>query len=455
MSHNRSLQSLESDIASKRAIVGIFGAGYVGLPLACAFAESGFRTMAVDRDERKIESIREGKAYVEDSYVREKLAQLVKAKLIEPYVDPDKVAPKIDIGLITVPTPLTTRGEPDLSNVTSVASILAKNLRTGQLIVLESSVYPGTTEEIVLPILNRSGLRVGVDFGLAHSPERIDYNNRNYTVLNIPKLVGGITPTCTRVACQVYKTIIRAPVIPVSNARTAEAAKMLENTYRYVNIAMVNELALLHEKLGIDFHEVISAASSKPFGFQPFYPGPGVGGHCIPKDPHYLAYKARQVGMNLAIVDVSAEINQGMAKHIIERLDRNLRTRGKSLKDCGALILGLAFKADVSDARRSPALALAKHLKEFGSTISCYDPYVDSVDDADVHLRSSSDLESAARGANVILLVTPHTIFRSIDLRSLARQMSSEPTIFDTRGFWARAECEASGFKYLCVGRPD
>jgi nucleotide sugar dehydrogenase len=297
-------------------------------------------------------------------------------------------------------------------------------------------------------------------FGLAHSPERVTYGRvpgpvSGLSIVDIPKVVGGVTPLCTHIAAELYASVLRARVVPVSDAKTAEATKMLENTYRYVNIALVNELAILHEKLGIDFFEVIAAASTKPYGFQAFYPGPGVGGHCIPKDPRYLSYKAREVGQSLRLVEVAAEINGGMAEHITRKLEVTLRARGKTLCDAKVVILGIAFKENVSDIRNSPSISLAERLEQFGARLSVYDPFVREASTKTGVLFSASSLETAVEDAEVLILVTPHAVFKQIDLKRLMARVRPGATMMDTRGFWSPGECTAAGFNYLGVGRPN
>lgn len=454
MTEREPLKDLSALIASKRAKVGIFGVGYVGLPLACAFAQAGFKTIAGDSDSEKIDAIRKGSSYLEDDYVLESLPGLVKSKILETEPDASRLASIVDFAIITVPTPLNENREPDLSFVIEVTRNIADEISPGKFVILESTVYPGTTDEILRPILEREGLRAGKDFGLAHSPERIDYNNKKYPILRIPKVVGGVTPLCTQIASELYAQILKAPVVPVSSARVAEATKMLENTYRYVNIALANELAILHEKLGLDFFEVVAAASTKPFGFQPFYPGPGVGGHCIPKDPHYLAFRARQVGETLRFVKLSAEINDGMIDHIITRLEARLRNLGRSLRGSRAVLLGLAYKADASDWRRSPSITLYERLADLGVEIAAYDPLVQSVPTSRGTLKAARDLDESTKNAEILILVTPHTVFREIDLRKLATNMHPGAIIMDTRGFWSPTECQLTGFNYLGLGRP-
>jgi nucleotide sugar dehydrogenase len=454
MTDENSLDAMKNSIASRRARVGIFGAGYVGLPLACAFAQAGFKTIAGDNDSKKIRAIRKGISYVEDEYVSSSLLSLVSSGTLEADSDTSRIASVVDFGIIAVPTPLNDRKEPDLSYVIGVAETIAKEIRRGKFVILESSVYPGVTEEVVKPILEKGGLKAGKDFGIAHSPERIDYNNRRFGIVDIPKVVGGVTPLCTEIACELYRSILHAPVVPVSSTRAAEATKMLENTYRFVNIALVNELSTFFAKCGLDSFEVISAAATKPFGFQAFHPGPGVGGHCIPKDPQYLAYKAHQLGMRLRLVELSNEINDEMVGHIMGRLEQSLTRLGRSFSGSKAVVLGLAFKADVSDSRRSPSIALIEWLAERGIHVEAYDPLVRSFRTRGGELHSAESLEKCVEGADILVLATPHSVFSNIDLKKLSARMHAKPVMVDTRGFWSRAECESAGFDYLGLGRP-
>lgn len=454
MALSTQLKKLSRKIAKKSATVGVFGVGYVGLPLACAFATAGYRTIAADNDRGKIQAIREGMSYVEDDYVRKVLPKLVSRKMIDARDGLSEAASASDISIIAVPTPLGANQEPDLSYVANVAESIAEGLQPGKLVILESSVYPGTTDLIVRPILERGGLMVGRDIALAHSPERIDYNNRKFGILNTPKVVGGVTPSCTRLAAALYEKILQAPVITVTNSASAEASKMLENTYRYVNIALVNELSGLFEKLGLDAWEVIAAASTKPFGFQPFYPGPGVGGHCIPKDPHYLAFRAQQVGVPLHLVELSAQINDSMAGLIVARLDQFLRSHGRTLAGSTAALLGLAFKANISDWRRSPSITLAEKLADSGAEVHAYDPFIRRVTVKGGILSSTRAWTEAIRGADILVLATAHSAFRKIKLSVVAKQMRAGAVVVDTRGFWTHWECKKVGLEYLGLGRP-
>jgi UDP-N-acetyl-D-glucosamine dehydrogenase len=455
MTPHDDLKNLATKISARTAKVGVFGAGYVGLPLACAFAQAGFRTTAIDNDLRKVRAIGEGSSYVEDDFVSRTLPGLVRSRILEASDNPSEAASVVDFAIIAVPTPLNEREEPDLSYVLEATKTISDEIVPGKFVILESSVYPGTTEGLLKPILERGGLQAGRDFGLVHSPERIDYANKGGGILDIPKVVGGITPLCTQIACDLYSKVLRAQPIPVSNTTTAEATKMLENTYRFVNIALVNELAILHEKLGIDFFEVVKAASTKPFGFQAFYPGPGVGGHCIPKDPRYLLFRASQADVDLRMVRLSIEINDGMIDYIIQRLGNHLRNESRLLHGSKVVILGLAFKADVSDSRQSPSIRLAEKLVSRGAKVSAYDPYVRQLRTKVGQLGSGESLEECVSKADIIVLATPHSVFKSIDLNALAPLMNRDPVIFDARGFWSEEACKSAGFKYLGLGRPQ
>jgi UDP-N-acetyl-D-glucosamine dehydrogenase len=451
----KAFASLTDLISSKRACVGVFGAGYVGLPLACAFAEAGFKTLAGDSNREKVRQILNGDCYVEDDYVRTSLPRLVRSRALSAEHDTTRLASVADFAIITVPTPLNERREPDLTFVIEVTQDIAHELRPGKFVILESSVYPGATEEVIKPILEQGGLIAGQDFGLAFSPERIDYGRAEWNIRNTPKVVGGVSPLCTRIAAELYRAAISAQVVPVSSVRAAEATKALENTYRYVNIALVNEVSVLCEKLGIDFFEVVGAAATKPFGFQAFYPGPGVGGHCIPKDPHYLLYRAHQAGLSMRLIETSAQINDQMVNHIIKRLESRLRTRRRSLRGLHVVLLGLAFKGNVSDTRNSPSIVMCERLAELGACVSAYDPLVRQVATRTGPVTSAENLESAARGADIMVLMTSHAVFKEIDLKKLHDDMQLGALVIDTRGFWSRAECESAGFEYLGIGRPD
>ncbi len=355
------------------AMVAIIGLGYVGLPLATAFGHADLPVVGIDLDERKVRLINQGKSYNPD-VPTEQVAELVSQKLLRATTDYESVR-EADSIFICVPTPFDANKAPDLTAVKQAAQGIAPRLRPGHLIVLQSTTYPGTTEEVVQPILEQTGLQAGVDFDLAFSPERIDPGNKAFNAINTPKVVGGVNERCTRRAAELLKRI-GAPVEIVSSTRAAEMTKLLENIFRSVNIALVNEMALLCERMGIDIWEVIRAASTKPFGFMPFTPGPGVGGHCIPIDPLYLSWKAREYDFHTNFIDLAAQVNQSMPYHVVDLAAQGLANQGKSLCGARVLVLGVAFKRDIDDARESPAERVIELLLLRGASVEYHDPYV-------------------------------------------------------------------------------
>ena len=366
---------LETGIADTSACVCVIGLGYVGLPLAVGFARTGYPVIGLDVDECKVASLSEGKSYIQDVQ-SEVIADLVQSGSLEATTDYDALG-NADVVFICVPTPFDAMKAPDLVFVRAAAKGIAQHLKPGQMIILQSTTYPGTTEEIVQPILEATGLKAGQDFCLAFSPERIDPGNMTYSAENTPKVVGGLTPNCARLASKLLARLV-SDVFVVSTPRAAEMTKLLENIFRSVNIALVNELALLSERMGIDFWEVIDAASTKPFGFMPFYPGPGVGGHCIPVDPYYLSWKAREYDFYTKFIELAAEVNQSMPYHVVERIKQALDSRDKVLHNARVMILGVAFKRDIDDARNSPAERIIELLLQAGADIVYNDPYVPS-----------------------------------------------------------------------------
>jgi UDP-N-acetyl-D-glucosamine dehydrogenase len=398
-------------IESKQARVGIMGMGYVGLPLVREFARAGFRVVGFDIDERKVSQLNAGRSYIKH----------IPASLIKELVASGRFAATTDMSrlrdadaiLICVPTPLTIMREPDMRFVVGTAQTIARTLRRGQLVVLESTTYPGTTREVVLPILEATGKRVERDFFLAFSPEREDPGRTDHTTGTIPKVVGGYGPRSAKLACRLYGQVVRQ-VIPVSSCEVAEACKIVENVYRCVNIALVNELKVLFERMGIDIWEVIRAAATKPFGFQPFYPGPGLGGHCIPIDPFYLSWKARQYDHPARFIELAGQINTDMPQYVVGRIADALNDHGKPLRDSKILILGLAYKKDVDDIRESPAIALIEMLRARGAAVDYNDPYVPRTHRQREHnLRMSSKPLSAAmlRGYDAIVICTDHSAY--------------------------------------------
>ncbi len=365
------MPQLEKKIKNKTAKVGMVGLGYVGLPLAVAFAEAGFRVLGVDIQQKRVDLVNRGKSYIGD-VSSESLSSVSSSKLLEATTDQGRLK-EMDAICICIPTPLTKAKEPDLSYVIHESEEISKRLKPGQLVILESTTYPGTTRGVVLPILERSGLKAGSDFYLAFSPGRVDPGSKRYSIKNTPKIVEGIDPQSTRLAELLYRQVVDV-VVPVSCPEVAEMTKVFENVFRSVNIALVNELAQLCERMGVSVWEVIDAAATKPFGYMPFYPGPGVGGHCIPLDPYYLANKAREYDFHTRFIELAAEINEGMPHYVTSCIMEALNARGKSLNGARMLVLGVAHKKDVADIRESPSLKLMQLLQEKGARVSYNDP---------------------------------------------------------------------------------
>jgi len=407
------MTTLETAIREKTARVGVVGLGYVGLPLIRAFVTAGYRTIGFDVDQQKVERLKAGESYIKHipaSWIRECLS----GGRFEPTSEMSRLA-EADAVLICVPTPLNESRDPDLLYVEQTAECIAKSLRPGQLIVLESTTYPGTTRDVVLPILKKSGLTVGKDYFLAFSPEREDPGNPDYGASGIPKVVGGMDPTSSKLAEMLYsQAVVR--VVPVSSCEVAEACKILENTYRAVNIALVNELKMLYDRMGIDVWEVIEAAKTKPFGFQAFYPGPGLGGHCIPIDPFYLSWVARKHGLATRFIELAGEINMHMPQYVIDRVVRELNDRGKPVKGSKICMLGVAYKKDVDDPRESPSFELMDLLRERGAVLSYSDPHVPRLPKMRHH--EVEDLSSQAltpefiKSQDCLLIATDHSDFK-------------------------------------------
>ncbi|HEV7400158.1 MAG TPA: nucleotide sugar dehydrogenase [Solirubrobacterales bacterium] len=400
--------------------IGIVGLGYVGLPLAVAFAEAGHEVVGLDSDLRKVEGINAGRSHIED-ISNATLAPL--GGLLRASANQADLA-SCEAVIICVPTPLTGSREPDLTYLLDSATALSQVLQPGQLVVLESTTYPGTTRERLLPILEESGLSAGRDFHIAFSPERIDPGRTDYTVKTTPKLIGGITPACTERARELYG-LICDEVVVLSSPETAELSKLLENIFRSVNIALVNELAQLCDRLGIDIWEVVDAASTKPFGFMRFDPGPGMGGHCLPVDPFYLAFKAREHDFYPEFIELAGKVNQTQPAFCVERIERALNDAGKPVNGSKILILGVSYKAGVGDIRESPSLKIAKKLIGLGGDVSYHDPHVPALQDLGL---SSVELDEALRSCDLAAIVTAHP---SVDYEDV---VSSAPLVVDFRG---------------------
>ncbi|MCW5874710.1 MAG: nucleotide sugar dehydrogenase [Anaerolineales bacterium] len=416
---------LEKKLSERRARMAVLGMGYVGLPLAAVFAEAGFDVTGIDPDSRKIEALHKGESYIGD-IPSSQVAALVKAGKLHASASFEPLA-DIDLVSICVPTPLRKTGDPDLSFILSATDQLAKHLHPGMVIVLESTTYPGTTRELVLEKLESlSGLKVGQDFFLAFSPERVDPGREDWTTVNMPKVIGGITPACGEVAALWYGQALKT-VIPVSSAEVAEMAKLLENTFRMVNIGLVNEMALMCQRLGVDVWEVIDAAATKPFGFMKFTPGPGLGGHCIPIDPLYLSWKLKSLNYTARFIELASEINTNMPRYVVTRVQEALNEHAKALNGSNVLVIGAAYKPDIDDLRESPALDVIGLLKEKKANVSYHDPYIPQVEHDGWLLHSVADEQKAAAEADVVVLVTNHTKY------DYAALLKNAKLIVDTR----------------------
>lgn len=369
------LMELSQRLKEKKAKVAVIGLGYVGLPLSLEFLKAGFEVFGIDINKERIRSLEEGRSYITD-ISHDQVRKAVQTKRFSPTSD-FSVLKNADVISICVPTPLRKTREPDISFIESAVKKVRGHLSKGQLVILESTTYPGTTEEVVLPELEKTGLKVGTDFYLAFSPERIDPGNKKFTIANTPKIVGGITPNCTEMALSFYATVVEK-VYPVSSCRAAEMVKLLENTFRAVNIGLVNEIAIIADRLKLDVWEIIDAAATKPFGFLPFYPGPGLGGHCIPVDPHYLSWKLNELSYNPRFIELAKEINSKMPTLVVEKIGSALNRFKQSINGSKILVLGVAYKKDVGDLRESPALDVIEGLRERGAKISYEDRYCSS-----------------------------------------------------------------------------
>jgi UDP-N-acetyl-D-glucosamine dehydrogenase len=395
-------------IDRRTARLGVIGLGYVGLPLAVELAEAGFDVTGIDVDEARVRELMRGRSYIQDvptSLVR----KLVGAGRLSATTD-FSVIRRLDTVNICVPTPLSKQRDPDVSYIVAAAQQVARYFHPGMLVILESTTYPGTTDELLLPLLTQGGLEVGRDFFLAFSPERVDPGNPQFNTRNIPKVVGGVTPECTRVAVKLYQQRLDS-VVPVSSTQVAEMVKLLENTFRSVNIGLVNELALMCKRLGIDVWEVIRAAGTKPFGFMPFYPGPGLGGHCIPIDPFYLSWKARASGFEARFIELAGYINGQMPEYVVNLVGGALNQRGRAIKGSRVLVLGVAYKADIDDIRESPSLDIMETLRERGARIDYSDPYVPTLEFAGARLKSVPLTPAQLRRFDCVVIATAHKSF--------------------------------------------
>jgi len=416
-------EQLEEKISRRQARVGVVGLGYVGLPLAVEFARVGFSVTGFDVSASKVAQINTGESYVLD-VPSEMLRPLVEAGRLHA-TEGFSALGELDTVNICVPTPLRKTKDPDMSYIDAACRQIARYLHPGMLVILESTTYPGTTEEFMLPMLEQSGLRVGQEFFLCFSPERVDPGNLRYQTRTIPKVVGGVTPACTRLGAWLYQQALDS-VVPVSSTRVAEMVKLLENTFRMINIGLANEMALMCDRMGVDAWEVIDAAATKPFGFMPFYPGPGLGGHCIPIDPFYLSWKTRQAGIEARFIELAGYINASMPHHVVDKAQNALNDRGKPLRGSHVHILGVAYKKNINDVRESPALDVMHLLKRRGARITYSDPFVPQVCIDGLELESVAS-ETVAAVADCVVIITDHTAF------DYARLLEQATLIVDTR----------------------
>jgi UDP-N-acetyl-D-glucosamine dehydrogenase len=412
-------------IEDRSAVIGVIGLGYVGLPLAVEFAKAGFHVIGYDVSERVVALLMDGKSHIQDVPSSE-IAALVAQGLLEATTDEARLG-EVDAISIAVPTPLSKTRDPDMSYVISAADTATRQARKGMLVVLESTTYPGTTREVLLPALSARGFTVGEDVFVAFSPERVDPGNPVFRTKNTPKVVGGITAACTELATALYASCIDQ-IVPVSSPEAAELVKLLENTFRSVNIGMVNEMAIVCDKLGVDVWEVIDAAATKPFGFMKFTPGPGIGGHCIPLDPHYLAWKMRTLNYKTRFIDLASEINSQMPAYVVDKVMHALNADRKSVNGSRILVLGVAYKRDIDDVRESPALDVIRLLEEYGATVSFHDPFVARIREEAGHERVGVALSAAIiEASDAVVVVTDH---RGVDYQMV---MDHASLIVDSR----------------------
>ncbi|MDF2608128.1 MAG: wbpA [Bacillales bacterium] len=419
------VNNLFNKIENKNAVIGVVGLGYVGLPLAVEKAKAGFKVIGFDVQQSRCDQVNQGINYIGD-VVNEELAQLTKEGRIFATTDYAMIQ-EVDAVAICVPTPLDHHQQPDTSYVESSATQIAKYAHEGMLVVLESTTYPGTTEEIVKPALEQKGFVVGENIFVAYSPERVDPGNAHFKTKNTPKVVGGITPNCTKVAAALYRNVLEGDVHEVSSPAVAEMEKIFENTFRHINIALANEMAILCEKMGIDVWEVIDAAKSKPYGFMAFYPGPGLGGHCIPIDPFYLTWKAREYNYHTRLIELAGEINNSMPEFVVNRTMNLLNEDGKALRGANVVLLGVAYKKDIDDYRESPVLEIIKLLKKQGADFKVVDPWVPSFRAQGETIESVSMTEQLLQDADIVIVTTDHSDF---DYQMIA---NNSKLIFDTR----------------------
>jgi UDP-N-acetyl-D-glucosamine dehydrogenase len=445
-----SLEHLFEKISKGTVKVGIIGLGYVGLPLAMTMSKK-FKIVGFDKSKEIIECLNEGKSPftdVTDTLLIERMKKTFSLSKDEQEMG------DCDFLIICVPTPLDAQKNPDLTYVKDACATISRYLRKGQFVILESTTYPGTTEEVMVPILQGSGLVAGVDFGLAYSPERVDPGNKIYSIEKIPKVVGGINETCTEIATKLYEGVLDAEVIRAKNTRTAEASKIVENIFRDVNIALANELALVFERMGINAWEVVKIASTKPFGFMPFYPGPGVGGHCIPLDPYYLSYQAKKYDFIPRFIELSGEINDFMPIHTTNLLMKGLKLAGKNISQSTIALLGVAYKRDINDTRESPAKIIIEQILDSGGQVKIYDPNAKTIETRYGIIKSESSVQDVIKDVDAFILLVDHKVF-SYDLLSDLIKTIKKPVVVDCKNILKEGlEGICDDGIYLCIGKP-
>ncbi|KYC47095.1 MAG: UDP-N-acetyl-D-mannosamine dehydrogenase [Candidatus Methanofastidiosum methylothiophilum] len=444
------METLKQKIKNKTAVISIIGLGYVGLPTAVYFAEKGFKVYGVDKLVRIVNGLNKGVSHLNELGLDERIKEVVDQNKFHCTNNTIDAVSNSDIVLIIVPTPITKDKEPDLSYVVSAAEDISKSLKKGQLIVLESTVYPGVTDDIVKPILESSGLKAGVDFGLAYCPERYNPGDTKHTIDNVNRVVGGITREWADITKEVYSHVIKAQIDTVSDIKTAEAAKVIENIQRDLNIALMNELALIFEKMGIDVIEVIKAASTK-WNFNVYYPGAGVGGHCLPVDPYYLVSKAREFGYHSKVITAGREINDYMPYHIFELLRDALNDMEKSVKNSKIAVLGFSYKENVGDVRETPVEHFITELVKRGAIVTVVDPYVDEKYIKSFGVSYSKDIYDALKEADAFVVMTSHNIFKDMDLDK-AKKLMNNPLVIDGRRIFNKDNLDKRGFTYKGVG---
>lgn len=440
---DRWTQSILTKISDNSAEIGVIGQGYVGLPLAMAFAKE-FVVFGYDICPETIERLGNGRSHIQD--VSDSQLSMYLRETYFPTTDLEDLR-RCDFLIICVPTPLSEDKIPDLSYIKGACATIKSVLSSGKFVVLESTTFPGTTDEVVVPILEETGLVAGSDFGVAYSPERVDPGNKQYPIGKVPTVVGGINTECTRVAAALYGRIVDR-VVRVSDTRTAEAVKMIENIFRNVNIALVNEMALIFERMEIDAWEVIDAAATKPYGFMPFYPGPGIGGHCIPLDPYYMSYRAKKYGFIPRFIETSGEINEFMKMHTINLVEEGLKQVGKRIYGAKVAVMGLAYKKNINDPRESPSIKIIEELTNLGASVQVYDPFVTSLATRAGMFTSTESVKKALLGTDCAVFLVDHDIFRELDIRYAVSGMDS-PVIVDCKNLFEQTD----GIIYLGIGK--